>query len=108
MYAGLAHGHRLVDGYSGFFPASHRELAPYLHGLPGPPLLTKLRARGVSHLLVHYDHLPAHRIRSEEIARWRAEGVDSGAYGLVPLWSEGEAELFRIVEPGSGPHPLAR
>ena len=108
MYAGLAHHHRLVDGYSGFFPASHRELAPYLHGLPGPPLLATLRARGVSHLLVHHDHLLAYGIRAEEIARWRAEGVDSGAYGLVALWSEGDAELFRIVAPNPGPHPLAR
>ena len=53
VLASTRHWGRMLNGYSGFTPASYVEHARALRGFPDERAWTLLRARGVTHLLVH-------------------------------------------------------
>lgn len=52
MYFSIWHGRPLLNGYSGFFPASYDPLLESISSLPGSPALDVFRARGVTHLAI--------------------------------------------------------
>ena len=47
--------YRLINGYSGFIPASYYEVSDAVETFPAPDALAALRRRGVTHLFVHTD-----------------------------------------------------
>ena len=52
MLQSIDTGHPMVNGYSGFFPADHRELAQALWAFPDRRSVTELQARGVRYVVV--------------------------------------------------------
>jgi hypothetical protein len=55
MYYSIVHGHRILNGYSGFYPPHYGRLVSALSDLPDAPdmALQTLRAAGATHVLVH-------------------------------------------------------
>lgn len=51
MLQGLVHGHPLVNGYTGFFPAGHRQQRERLAGFPDTESVAELRELGVSYVV---------------------------------------------------------
>lgn len=58
VYASTAHWKPLLNGYSGFTPASYVRRAETLAGFPDDRALAELRAAGVTHVVVHTDQAP--------------------------------------------------
>ena len=93
MYFSLWHGARMVNGYSGFLPASYEELAKGLGSFPSAQSVALLRARGVTHvtlnctlyrdncspLLRAFDSEPALR----RVAEGQWQGAPSVLYELI-------------------------
>lgn len=52
MYWGRFHHRRMVNGFSGFFPASYLELKSQMQSFPDESSLAALRARGVGYCVV--------------------------------------------------------
>jgi hypothetical protein len=87
MYFSLWHWLPMVNGYSGFTPASYPALQKDVAGFPAPAALTTLRARGVTHVSVNcafigdgcerlletLDNHPA--FRSVSSGRWQGSAV---------------------------------
>jgi hypothetical protein len=57
MYWGLFHHRRMVNGFSGFFPASYLELKAQMQSFPDETSLAALRSRGVTYLVVKQSYL---------------------------------------------------
>jgi hypothetical protein len=88
----LAHFQPTVLGYSGVEPADYRPLYNSLIDFPNDDAITRLRARGVTWVVVHMEHYPA-SVRATIDARLRAtpalvlahEDAHGGrAYRLTP------------------------
>ncbi|MEP7011522.1 MAG: hypothetical protein ABJC13_14465 [Acidobacteriota bacterium] len=60
MYYSTAHWKPLANGFSGYDPPIHRELAAQLRTVPSPAGLERLRQLGVTHLVVHAGNRRAH------------------------------------------------
>lgn len=58
LLASTRHWKPLVNGYSGFTPASYVRHAEQLEGFPDTRSLEALRAMGVTHVVVHVDDMP--------------------------------------------------
>jgi hypothetical protein len=57
MNQAISHGHALVNGYSGFFPDSYRQLTRQLDGFPGEASLAYLQEIGVTYLVIDQNWL---------------------------------------------------
>jgi len=57
QYLSTYHWHRTPDGYSGFIPPKHGEMAYEMQGFPSVRSLALLRAYGVEYIIVHTDRL---------------------------------------------------
>ena len=55
MFASIWHGKPLVNGYSGFTPASYVDNARALGAFPDERSHARLRELGVTHVVVHLD-----------------------------------------------------
>ena len=55
MYYSMVHGHKILNGYSGFYPPHYGRLVSALSDLPDAPDLAvqTLSAAGATHVLVH-------------------------------------------------------
>jgi hypothetical protein len=94
QYFSTFHWHRLVNGYSGFFPPSYIGAARQADALPSAESLEALRRRGVDFIVVHgalfddrarHDRLvagleAASGVRRVAIVRW--EGHDTRLFEL--------------------------
>lgn len=60
MYWGLFHHRRMVNGFSGFFPASYLELKTQMRSFPDEASVAALRARGVNYCVVKQSFLDVH------------------------------------------------
>ena len=89
FYAGY-HRQRLVNGYSGFFPESHRQLWRLLNLRREDPQAAwrALLASGATHVLVHEAPYPPHR--RKEIADWLL------ASGAREVFVDGSDRLFAV------------
>ena len=61
------HWQPLVNGYSGYYPASYQPTLDVLNRLPDPDSLSLLRERGVRYLLVHVTYLETERDRNRVV-----------------------------------------
>ncbi|MGE0592037.1 MAG: hypothetical protein AB7G23_17885 [Vicinamibacterales bacterium] len=89
MYQALGHRHRLINGYSGFFPEGYRELATVLSTAAQEPgaALRALETRGATHAIVHAS------LMGEEGALVEAALVSAGA---TPLARDGDVVLLAL------------
>ena len=53
VLASTAHWRKLVNGYSGYVPASYRRLQPAFSYFPDPHAVQAMREAGVTHVMVH-------------------------------------------------------
>ena len=84
MYWGLFHQRRMVNGFSGFFPASYLELKTQMQSFPDEASFAGLRLRGVSICVVQESFLETHPLprRPESSALWERVFRDPDA-GVV-------------------------
>jgi hypothetical protein len=61
MYWQTVHHRRLVEGYSGFFPESYRQLKRAMQTFPDATALVHLDLAGATHCVVYRRELPADR-----------------------------------------------
>jgi hypothetical protein len=96
MYFSIWHGRAMINGYSGFFPASYDPLLETIWKFPGPDTLDAFRARGVTHITVTCALLvdPAdcgsllQRVESSpsfrQVTATRWEGQPARLYEMLP------------------------
>ncbi len=95
VYASTVHWRPLLNGYSGFAPASYSEAADRLLAFPDPPSRRFLRDRGVTHVVVHPRRFQGDRAarfvpRVEASADLRLLGVDDEGSRLYRLRGDNE------------------
>lgn len=69
MYYSTAHWKPLANGFSGYDPAIHQELAARLRSVPGSGDLERLRQLGVTHLVIHSGNRKAN-LNEADLALW--------------------------------------
>jgi hypothetical protein len=84
--ASTRHWHPLVNGYSGYVPASYGRHAEVLAGFPDERSLAALREIGVTHVVVHVEHAPE---LLEDLRAWPA---------LTLVASTATEFLYRLAE----------
>ena len=101
MYASIAHGRRLVNGYSGGFPAQYMRAAPLLRDVSRRPddAWRRLRAAGTTHVIVHEDGFRPGR--SSTVVEWLR------ARGAYQMGRFGRALVFQLPD-ARRPAPLSR
>ncbi len=81
MLASTVHWKPIVNGYSGFTPQSYSETAERMRPFPDASAIARLEALGVTHVVIHRDHLGATRdslpARMEASGRFRLVTADS-------------------------------
>jgi hypothetical protein len=86
MLASTANWQPLVNGYSGFQPPSFYENARALQLFPGDEAFARMRALGVTHVIVHADQMPEGTIAALE-ERTDLARVD--AFGAIVVYRFG-------------------
>jgi len=89
MLASTIHWKPLVNGYSGFQPASYRRLTDAMRTFPDPPTTDVLRHTGVTHVIIHRDRFGAGR------DLLLAAMERSGEFELVA--GDEQVRLFRLL-----------
>lgn len=79
----------LLNGYSGFTPASYTTHAEVMRQFPTPDAVRSLRALGVTHVLVHKRRVPAELVRQAAESRDLALVADEGDQVLYALSNGG-------------------
>ena len=69
MYYSTAHWKPLANGFSGYDPPIHQELAARLRTVPSSGGLERLRQLGVTHLVIHAGNRKAH-LTEEDLVLW--------------------------------------
>ncbi len=72
LVAQVAHGQRIVNGYSGFATAAYDTRVQALQTFPADPSRAMLRELGVTHVVVHLDR---YRVASDRSALDALDGV---------------------------------
>jgi hypothetical protein len=88
MLASTVHWKPIVNGYSGFRPASYRRLAGLLRHFPEPPTTDILRGMKVTHVIVHFDRFGSDRDRLLDAMQ------ASGDFALVA--GDDDTRLYRL------------
>lgn len=83
LLAQIAHGHPIVNGYSGFAPPAYDDRVTRLQTFPGPDARRVIDAIGVTHVVIHQAPLrdtltPALRARIAATPWLRVEYADEG------------------------------
>ena len=84
-----AHWKPLVNGYSGFVPASYPGIAEALRDFPGDRSRQELRRLGVTHVVIHLDAYG-------DTADAMASALHAAPW-LALVASEGPARIYRLV-----------
>jgi hypothetical protein len=89
MLNSTRHWKPLVNGYSGFVPASYVEIWSELRGFPGVDALEAMHRRGITHVVVHEDgFVGMHgRQRFDEIGTTRS---------LREIARDGDIHIYRL------------
>ena len=93
LYFSTFHWHPIVNGNSGYFPASYEELIERERDFPSDAAIGYLRTRGVDYFTVHGAFIePARygRIVAALDARTDVEKVAAAP------WAGGESRLYRL------------
>ena len=97
MYYSTFHWQKLVNGYSGFYPASYIELLETVHTLPSPTAVAFMRKRSVRYLILHGEFEPRLGALTTALAA-------SGDFEPVASTRDGEGSIaiFRLRYPPDG------
>ncbi len=94
MYYSTFHWQTLVNGYSGFFPASYVRLVAAMRGFPDARSLDALRDRGVRYAVIHGERL------EPDAYQHVIHEIDDCRCGLTFVarraWHDREISLYRI------------
>jgi hypothetical protein len=93
MYEGTVHWLPMLNGYSGFFPASYLELLGVMDDFPARPTIDYLRQRGVNYILIRGSLYEAQERQALREALERAEGVRL----LAGFPAPGEELIFTVT-----------
>lgn len=96
LYASTVHWKPLANGYSGYRPASHRELARRVPFVPDEEGFGILRRLGVSHLVVH--------ARKPGRARALREWERQYAMRAELVFRDGTDSVYRLLDSSSAPN----
>jgi hypothetical protein len=92
-YMSTFHWQPIVNGYSGFHPASYLGRAEALRHFPNDSAIARLRADGVGYLVLHLERFAAdQRVLMLEIITRRHRMAELGRFS----GPEGEAVVFRV------------
>jgi len=85
MYWGTYHHRRLVNGYSGFFPASFLETKAAMRGFPDAAALQRLQDLGVAYCVIRRAALPPNSAIQERLElRFSDNAAQVNVYRLRP------------------------
>jgi hypothetical protein len=98
MYYSTLHWRPIANGYSGYEPAIHRELAARLGAVPDRAGVEMLRGLGISHILIHETDL-AHRVRGglrllDRFEQTLARGPERQ---VEPVWRGPAVRVYRVL-----------
>ncbi len=100
MYRSTLHWRPLVNGYSGYYPRSYKELLINMRPFPDTDSIEYLQQRGVTMLVVH--DVPGARTPYAEAALRLSR--DPKISIVAEDWDNGRRVLFaRLARPGAGP-----
>jgi hypothetical protein len=83
MLNSTAHWRPIVNGYSGFQPASFYDHAAVLQGFPDDPSITLLRSLGITHVFVHTTQVSPETLA---LANKRPELTIIERFGAIALY----------------------
>ena len=98
MYYATFHWQLLVNGYSGFFPASYVEFLTQMASFPDARSLGAIKERGVGYVLVHGERLKKWRDNPVLLMRQLGDQKQLALVSRRP-WQDGEISLYRVVYP---------
>ncbi len=87
MLQSLEHGHPLVNGYSGLFPSSYREMTGVMNNFPNQASLELLRERGVTHVVI--DRTWFTDVRQERLREYASQ--------LERVYADERTTIFRVL-----------
>ncbi len=94
MYFSTFHWHRLINGYSGYYPSSYLELMSHERDFPSDTAVNYLKARGVDYVTIHGAFYGSPDLYRETIALVDARG-DMQLVAAMP-WESAETRLYRL------------
>jgi hypothetical protein len=100
MYFSTDHWHRLVNGYSGFYPPSYLRLLETMRRFPDEASIEALRATGAEYVIVHGRFYE--RDDYTDIVMTLGQRADLTSMGRFPA-AHGESRVYRL-----NPHSSAR
>ena len=87
MYLQPVHQRKMINGYNGFFPASHRDVLSALRQMPSTSSLSTLQAKQVTHLVVFGNGNPDVMKQKGWMLQMRDEKAD------VEIWKKLDPEM---------------
>ena len=102
MYASTLHWQRIANGYSGYRPTSHREIASRMRWVPDRPGLELLRGYRVSHLVLHLNQMKEKKAQ-KALALFESELAGGPAPEVELVWSAPRTRVYRILPRESTP-----
>jgi hypothetical protein len=93
LYFSTFHWQNLVNGNSGFFPPSYKELLAEEQDFPNDDALAYLKSRGVQYVTIHGRFTNPERYR--ETVAWLDARADVALVAAAP-WEGGESRLYRL------------
>jgi hypothetical protein len=102
LYASTVHWKPIANGYSGYIPPPHEELAESIHFLPGPPGFDLLRSLWISHLLVHARR----EDRARVLRNWEARYATGPDRQVERVYAADGFYVYRLLHlQGAPPEP---
>jgi hypothetical protein len=98
MYYATSHWHPLVNGYSGFFPASYVDIVRDMRGFPDEVSIDAVKRTGVRYLIIHGERLRGDRY--ETLLPQLDRRSDMQLVSRRPserLGQHGEVSLYRVL-----------
>ena len=98
MYQGLPHFQKMLNGYSGYAPASFYEMREVMRSFPDDQSIAFLHDRGVDYVVVRAGLYDEHEAAAllERMDQWKELSLEKSWTG-----PDGPEALFRVQRPGT-------
>lgn len=103
MYFSTLHWKPIANGYSGYVPPIHEEIARRMRWVPDREGIAFLRGLGISHLVIHLDEMEG-KLAHQLLARFEREIAAGPAQEAALVWSAPKSRVYRIL-PSPAPSP---
>jgi hypothetical protein len=98
LYASTVHWKPIANGYSGYIPRPHEELANRIHFLPGLAGFDLLRSLWISHILVHARRAD----RAEVLRSWEARFATGPERQVDRVYAADGFYVYRLLDASGG------